>query len=674
MATNALIHETSPYLLQHAHNPVDWHAWNDQVLQAAVAADRMLLISIGYAACHWCHVMEHECFEDPAVAEIMNRYFVCIKVDREERPDVDQVYMNAAYLINGSGGWPLNALALPDGRPFFAGTYFPRQRWLEVLQYFAGLYAHERDKLEQQAALVTRGIREIECVPKSSARPEFSAQDLQEASAALLRRVDFERGGTQSTIKFPMPSIWQFLLQHYYYTGNTEAARAVNTTLRAMADGGIYDHIGGGFSRYSTDPRWHVPHFEKMLYDNAQLLSLYSRAFQVDRQERYREVVAETVAFAERTWRSTRGMFYASLDADSEGDEGKYYCWTRAEIQDILEEDASLFCDVFHITTEGNWEHGLNIPYRSSVSEIPGKNREREAEDPVIRRSKARLLAARDQRVPPGTDDKILTCWNMLMVTGLADAYRAFGEPEYLSLAITCMEESLAGVFSADGSLYRNFKGDVARIQGFLDDYAFSISALISIYQVTFREPYLRRARDLAEYVLQHFFDADSGMFFYTGDEHGMLIARKMELADNVISSSNSEMARNLYDLSVYFEDERYRQLSAQMVINVLEDIHKTPSYYSNWAMALARHAYPSCEIVVTGSGWREELASLQRHYHPGILFAGGEPSDLPLLKDKPPGSETRIYLCRNRTCGLPVATAGEALAQLATLINASPL
>ncbi len=669
MKTNSLIHETSPYLLQHAHNPVDWYAWNDETLAKAKAEDKMMLISIGYAACHWCHVMEHESFEDDGVAGIMNEHFICIKVDREERPDVDQIYMNAAYLINGNGGWPLNALSLPDGRPFFAGTYFPRARWIQVLNYFADLYKHKRSKIEQQAANVAKGINEIEVVPKNEAEIIFSQNDLDEAFSGIMKRVDKERGGTMSTIKFPMPSIWEFLLQYHYFTKNEESLNAINITLQWMASGGIYDQVGGGFSRYATDPKWHVPHFEKMLYDNAQLVSLYSHAFQVTQNQIYHDVVFETIEFIKCELLSPEGLFYSSLDADSEGEEGKYYVWAYDEINTILKDDASLFSEYFDITQEGNWEHGNNIPDCSGTStNIAEKYQLTEKQfSEKIENLKHKLLTERHKRIRPQTDDKILTAWNMLMVSGLIDAYKAFGNQEYFDMAQHCIDICLAKMISSDNSVYRNYKNGKAGIHGFLDDYAFFISALTHFYQVSFKEKYLMKAKDLTEYVLHHFLDESSGMLFYTNEQYSNLIARKMEVADNVIVSSNSEMAKNLFVLSMYFDDRNYVELSTQMTKNVLEDIKKTPSYYSNWAMALALHVTPPYEIAIMGDQWKQKLSVMQQHYLPNAIFAGGKhESKLSLLENKLVDNKTFVYICKNKTCKRPAEEPEEALQQMA--------
>src|SRR5665213_4263343 len=423
MYTNELIHETSPYLLQHAHNPVDWYPWGTKALDKAKKENKMLLISVGYAACHWCHVMEHESYEDTAVANIMNQNFVCIKVDREERPDVDQVYMNAAYLINGSGGWPLNALAMPDGKPFFAGTYFPKQNWIQVLDYFSNLYKTDPKKLEAQAEHLSKGIKDIENVPMNNSAVSFNMKTLDGMFAVFQNSIDMVNGGTRGAMKFPMPDTWEYLLQYHYLSGNNEALKAVETTLDNMANGGIYDQIGGGFSRYATDSLWHTPHFEKMLYDNAQLVSLYSHAFQVTENPLYKRIVYETVGFVKRELTSSKGGFYSSLDADSEGKEGKFYVWTKDEIRNILGNNADLFDEYFGITEKGNWETGENIP-DINMGEKDLEKKYNLTHDALLQKIdslKKLVFEKRKERVRPGTDDKILTSWNALMAKGLID-------------------------------------------------------------------------------------------------------------------------------------------------------------------------------------------------------------------------------------------------------------
>ena len=480
MYTNALINETSPYLLQHAHNPVDWYPWGDAALARAKAENKMLLISVGYAACHWCHVMEHESYEDTVVAKIMNEHFVCIKVDREERPDVDQVYMNAAYLINGSGGWPLNALAMPDGRPFFAGTYFPKANWIKLLEYFSDLYKNEKQKLDDQANNVSKGINDIENVPLNDSQVHFSMDMIDDMFSTFSQRIDKEKGGTKGAMKFPLPSNWEFLLQYHYLSGNADALKYVETTLNQMAQGGIYDQVGGGFSRYATDARWHAPHFEKMLYDNAQLVSLYSHAFQLTKNPLYKRIVYETLAFVNRELTSPEGGFYSSLDADSEGEEGKFYVWTEKEIKDVLGNDAPVFIDYFGVKSDGNWEHDKNIPDINFGDNNVAKKYHLSDEEfeKKVTELKQKLFDARTRRIRPHTDDKILTSWNALMAKGFIDAYQAFGDEAFLAAAKKNVSFLLRNVTTGDNGLYRNYKNGKATIPAFLDDYAFLISTL----------------------------------------------------------------------------------------------------------------------------------------------------------------------------------------------------
>jgi uncharacterized protein len=660
---NSLINETSPYLLQHANNPVNWFGWNEKTLAKAKEENKMLLISIGYAACHWCHVMEHESFENDEVAKVMNENFICIKVDREERPDVDQIYMNAAYLINGNGGWPLNALAMPDGKPFFAGTYFPKENWIRLLEYFAAIYKNEPQKLQDQAENVSKGIRDIEHLPMNTTPVFFSENDLSKMFFLFQKKIDFEYGGTKRGMKFAMPSIWEFLLQYYYFAKSKECLNAVEITLNNMANGGIYDQVGGGFSRYATDAKWHVPHFEKMLYDNAQLVSLYSHAFQVTKNPLYKKVVYETLEFINRELTSPEGGFYSSLDADSEGEEGKYYVWSEKEIKEILKDEASFYLDYYGITEKGNWEENKNIPDANFGKKDFSVNKE--IRQKLISLNKS-LLEEREKRVRPATDDKILTSWNALMAKGFMDAYKAFGEKMFLNSGKRNIDFLLKKIFTGNNSLFRNYKNGKATIHAFLDDYAFFITALIEYYEVSFDESYLQKANALTEYVITHFFDKESGMFLYTNAQFSNLIARKMEVTDNVIPSSNSEMAKNLFLLSQYFDNKDYEEKSIQMIKNVSDDLLKNLGYYSNWAQGMLLQIYPAVEIAIAGKDWEERLRTLQKDYLPNIIYSGGEnEGSLSLLENKLIEGKTMIYVCKNKSCHLPVENVEDALNQI---------
>ena len=667
---NSLINETSPYLLQHANNPVNWFAWNEKTLAKAGEENKMLLISIGYAACHWCHVMEHESFENEEVAKVMNENFICIKVDREERPDVDQVYMNAAYLINGNGGWPLNALAMPDGKPFFAGTYFPKENWIKLLEYFAGIYKNEPDKLKEQAENLSKGIREIEHIPMNMNSVSFSKNDLDKMFFLFQKRIDFEYGGTKGGMKFAMPSIWEFLLQYHYFSKNNQALNAVYITLNYMANAGIYDQIGGGFSRYATDAKWHVPHFEKMLYDNAQLVSLYSHAFQVTQNPLYQKVVYETLRFINRELTSPEGGFYSSLDADSEGEEGKYYVWSEKEINEILKDDGAFYSDYYGITKDGNWEENKNIPDINLSKKDFAHNGALWAVNEEITQKlislNQKLFEEREKRIRPAMDDKILTSWNALMAKGLIDAYRTFGADDFLNSAKENIDFLLKNICTENNSLFRNYKNSKATIHAFLDDYAFFITALIEYYQVSFDEFYLQKACAITEYVVTHFFDSDSGMFLYTDVQYSNLIARKMEVTDNVIPSSNSEMAKNLFLLSQYFDNKEFEKKSVQLIKNVSEDVIKNLGYYSNWAQAMLLQVYPPIEIAIVGKDFHEKLMQVQRKFLPNTIYSGGEKGGtLSLLENKLIEGKTMIYVCKNKSCLLPVENVTDALNQI---------
>jgi uncharacterized protein YyaL (SSP411 family) len=666
--TNELIHETSPYLLQHAHNPVNWYPWGEKAFQKAKEENKLVIISIGYAACHWCHVMEKESFEDVAVAKYMNANFVCIKVDREERPDVDQVYMTAAQLLTGSGGWPLNALALADGKPFFAGTYFPKENWLEMLHYFVDMQNKTPQALIDQAQKVTDGVKNAENVSFVEETSIASITDLNSVFKKWEPRIDFNKGGGYSAPKFPMPANWEYLLQYHHLTNNPKALKAVTATLDNMAFGGIYDQLGGGFSRYSTDEDWLVPHFEKMLYDNAQLVSLYSHAYQSTKNPLYKTIVYETLDFIEKELTAPGGGFYSSLDADSEGEEGKYYVWTAKELSAILGQEAPLFSDYYNSTTNGNWEDKKNILFRKSADATIAKRYKISLEtlDSKIKESRAKLLIARAERVKPRLDDKILTAWNGLMLKGYVAAYRAFDEPAFLSKAIKNANFLAEETITDSNEIMRNYKNNKATIHGLLDDYAFTISAFIELYQATFNEKWLYKAKELNDYAVTHFYDSKSGMFFYTHNNHSNLIARKMEVADNVIPSSNSEMAKNLFFLGLYFDNADYSQKSKQMLTNVQQDVHNNIKYYSNWGRLEMLFIKPPFEIAIVGPSFENARKAFDKKYLPNAIFLGGKTEGtLALLEGKLTKGETVIYVCQNKSCQRPTTDVEEAMKQL---------
>ncbi len=665
---NELVHESSPYLLQHAHNPVNWYPWGEKALKKARDENKMIIISIGYAACHWCHVMEHESFEDTAVARIMNEHFISIKVDREERPDVDQVYMTAAQLITGSGGWPLNALALPDGRPFYAGTYFPKTAWIKMLNYFIDMNNQDPAELVKQATQVTMGIHSAENLTFKAEDKTFTGEDLELQFNKMKTAIDFKKGGPNRAPKFPMPANWEFLMQYYFVSKNLEALKAVTVTLDNMAYGGIYDHLGGGFARYATDANWLVPHFEKMLYDNSQLVGLYSHAFQLTKNPLYKKVVYETLGFVNRELTSPEGGFYSSLDADSEGEEGKYYVWTKEEINDMLGAEAPVFTAFYNIDKDGNWEHGKNIPYRNGSDEaVAEKFNISVAElNNKLNSAKEKLLQFRSKRIKPGLDDKILTSWNGLMLRGYTQAYRAFGDKAFLTAALTNANFILQKMVGAGGEIARNYKNGKTSIHGLLDDYAFTASAFIELYQATFDEKWLIEAKKICDYTLAHFYDEKSGMFFYTHNQYADLISRKMEITDNVIPASNSEMAKNLFIVGQYFYNEEYISKARQMLVNVKDDLQNNISFYSNWGSLEIFFVSPPYEVAILGTESAAMRQKMDENYLPHILFSGGvQEGSLPLLENKLVAGQTTIYVCQDKTCKKPVNEVEKALQQI---------
>ena len=670
---NRLAQETSPYLLQHARNPVDWYPWGPEALARAATEQKPIIVSIGYAACHWCHVMERESFENEHVARVMNEHFVCIKVDREERPDVDQLYMDAVQAMGVQGGWPLNVMLTPAAKPFYGGTYFPPGNWVKLLENIAQAYAGEhRAELDSSAERFTQALQASELEKYGTADDEASPA-IGEAEFKLLvsnlgLRFDQERGGTNRVPKFPMPSIWRFLLRTYHISDSQNILAQVNLTLREMAWGGLYDQVGGGFARYSVDGEWLVPHFEKMLYDNGQLLSLYSEAYQVTREPLYREVVYQTVAWVRRELTNPKGGFYSSLDADSEGAEGKFYVWTREELQHLLGDEEPLAAAYYNCTGVGNWEHGRNILHRKQTDAAFAQAHGLVPDVLVklVHGWQKKLLAARAKRVRPDLDDKVLTGWNALMLSGLLAAYRAFGEEEFLQLTLRNAEFLQANLRQGP-RLYRTWKDNRATINGFLEDYAAVIEAYAGLYEATFEESWLREADTLMAYVLDNFFDPAEQQFFYTDASAEPLIARKKELFDNVIPGSNSMMATNLLRLGRHLENRQYQALASAMLNKVQPLVVQEPQHLTNWASLYVALLRPGAEVAIAGPQAAQFRSQLARHFLPNEVVAGTlATSDLPLLTGRGGTDQTTIYVCRNRACQLPVQSVAAALEQLA--------
>jgi uncharacterized protein YyaL (SSP411 family) len=665
--SNRLILETSPYLLQHAHNPVDWYPWGKEALDKALKDDLPILLSIGYSACHWCHVMEHESFEIKDIADIMNKHFICIKLDREERPDIDQIYMEAVQAMGIPGGWPLNIFLTPDQEPFYGGTYFPPKQWVQLLENIASAFRQNRQALEESAAKFKETLN-IGAVEKYGLNRKNTEKGiLHDAIKNLTGHFDKINGGMAKAPKFPMPVIWNFLLHYCARYPEPELINHLYLTLDKMAHGGIYDQIGGGFARYSVDEKWFAPHFEKMLYDNAQLVSLFALGYSQSGSEKYRTVVYQTIEFLTREMRSQEGAFYSALDADSEGVEGKFYVWDYDEFVETVGKDGDFLVDFYGLTPEGNWESGQNILYcKESLESFATAN----GMDPVWLRNivpeyQEKLMAERHKRIRPGLDNKIICGWNGLMIKALTDAYAVFSEKKFLTLALKCagfLEQSMR----VDNQLYRTYQTKKEMVPAFLEDYASVISGYLGLYQVTFDEKWLYSAQNLMSFALDNFYDQQDSLFYYTDKKSHSLIARKKELFDNVIPSSNSIMASNLLIMGSILDRKSYLDIHHKMIDRVSSLIPPDPAYMSNWATACSFSNFATAEVVIGGEQAEAHRKKLAAHFHPHKIMIGStKESDLSLLKNRIVPNDTKIYVCYNQTCQLPTSDPEVAMQQL---------
>lgn len=664
--TNALINETSPYLLQHAHNPVNWMPWGEEALQKAKNEDKPIIISIGYSSCHWCHVMEHESFEDEEVAAVMNEKFICIKVDREERPDIDQVYMDALNSMGLGGGWPLNAVTTPDGKPFYGGTYFPKDRWIAVLNHLSKTYQDKKDKIQESADenAMRLNFSELKRYGLSDSAVQYNDEGLNEIYKLLSAKFDKNKGGMEGTPKFPMPSLWRFMLRYYQHSNIPDALNQIKITLDKMALGGLYDQVGGGFTRYSTDADWFAPHFEKMLYDNGQLISLYSEAYRVTQSPLYKHTVYQSLGFIKREMTSQEGGFYSALDADSEGEEGKFYTWKKEELDSLIGDDIDLFSEIYSIRPKGNWE-STNILHRNEDNEMLAQKHGMTMSEieSKIEHWNNTLLKVRSTRVRPGLDDKILLGWNAIMLNGYIDAYRTFNEPEFLEAALVnanFIEKKL----KKGKSYFHTYKSGLAKIDAYMDDLAHLCSAYINLYQATFDEAWLWKAKSIADYSIEHYFDREEKMFFYTSNTAEKLIVRKKELFDDVIPGSNSVMAKNLYELSLYFYDDTYSEISTTMSGITASMLFKEPYFLSQWAIYYTLQTSPTAEIAIIGDNIEEYRKEFDEQYIPNAVIAATKTSStIPLLNGRTRlENNTTIYVCFNKTCKLPVTSVEKAL------------
>lgn len=667
---NRLSLETSPYLLQHANNPVDWYPWGPLALEKAKAENKPILVSIGYSACHWCHVMERESFEHDNVAEIMNEYFVCIKVDREERPDVDAVYMDSLQAMGTRGGWPLNVFLLPDTKPFYGVTYLPPQNWVQLLKSVNNAFISHYDDLAKSADgfvenMVQSDIKKYGLTQTST---PYTVDALDEMFEKLKQNFDTLKGGMDRAPKFPMPSIYKFLLRYFDITQNPEALAQIELSLNRIALGGIYDHVGGGWARYSVDDEWFIPHFEKMLYDNAQLLSIFSEAFALTYNTLYAERIYQTVAWLKNEMLSPDGGFYSALDADSEGVEGKFYIWQKNELEQILGEDFNWFSKLYNICQHGNWEHGFNHLHLTNFASETAKAAGIHSEDFENKYQNAldKLAAARTSKIRPGLDDKILASWNGLLIKGLTTAYQATGEESIREMAIKTGRFILERM-TENGKLWHSYKNGKASITAFLEDYAAVIEAYLGLYQITFNPEWLDEATNLCDYTIANFYDASEGFFFFTDTEGETLIARKKELFDNVIPASNSMMAQNLYTLGKMLDRSDYQELSDQMLSKMTKILLADVQWVTNWAALYCQRVTPTAEIVIVGENADEIRKDFDRFFIPNKIIAGTTTqSSLPLLENRTPlNGQTAIYVCYDKTCQLPVTSVKEALEQL---------
>ncbi|MBI3995962.1 MAG: thioredoxin domain-containing protein [Nitrospirae bacterium] len=671
--TNRLIHETSPYLLQHAHNPVDWHPWGEEVLRRAKDEDKPMLLSIGYSACHWCHVMERESFENEATAKIMNEHFVCIKVDREERPDLDEIYMAATVAMNnGHGGWPMTVFLAPDQLPFYAGTYFPpedrygRPGFGSLLSKIAELWKTDRAALLQQGANLTEHLRrQAETIPAQAVGNEA----IDQASTLLAREFDPVHGGFGGAPKFPPSTALSLLLRVHRRTGEPELLKIVRVTLDGMAKGGMYDHIGGGFARYSTDERWLVPHFEKMLYDNALLAKIYLEAYQVTKEPFYKRIAAEILDYEIREMTSPEGGFYSSTDADSEGEEGKFFVWAPDEVKAVLgEEEARRFCAYYDISPEGNWE-GKNIPNTPRPLKQVASRLEVDPETlrVSLESSRIKLYEARKKRIPPGLDDKILTSWNGLVIGAMADGARILGDSRYRAAAERAADFVLKTLRTPDGRLLRTYRAGKAHLNAYLDDYANLCEGLIDLYEAGGPARYLSEAAGLAERILSDFGAEDGGGFYNTSKDHERLILRHREGYDGAVPNANATAAMALARLSSHFNREDFRKAAASAVTAYGAVIDRFARAFCKSLSVADFLLEGPIEIALVGKPGEADYEALRHElgsrYLPNRILAHLDPTvetkkqpALPLLEGKTAvNGKPAVYLCYNFTCLAPI-------------------
>lgn len=682
--TNRLINETSPYLLQHAHNPVDWYAWGDEALERAKQEEKPIIVSIGYAACHWCHVMERESFEDVQTASLMNQYFICIKIDREERPDLDHFFMDALHATSGQGGWPLNMFLTSEAKPFYGGTYFPPQRmhnrisWKELLVQIHEAYQKRRGEINQQADNLIEHLRKSNTLKVNAGdrldmpqQDSFTQEHASKIFANIMGAADQVDGGFGRAPKFPQSYTIQYLLRYHFFTGNRDALQQAELSLKKMMRGGIYDQLGGGFCRYSTDNEWLAPHFEKMTYDNALILLVLSEAFQLTGDQEYARVAAETVGFMQREMTATGGGFYAALDADSEGVEGKFYTWSREEFDEILGDDASIIAALYDVTAEGNWEHVNILRMNKGVEEwADAVGLSAQATMHCLQTAQEKLMAYRSKRTRPATDDKIILGWNALFNQALSKAGQAFGKDEWIAMAESNMAFLLQHFYDAQTDQYlHTHKAGISRYPAFLDDIAYLIQSLLYLYEPTGNLAYLESARSLMGYAMDQFSDEEQVFFYYTPAFQDDILVRKIDIYDGAIPSGNAIMAWNLYRLGLLLDLKDWIKRAAQMLESVAKSAVDYPTSYGIWSNLLLELTQGTHEILVLGDNALSKGKLLLSQYIPNKVFMASASAapNYPLMEGRQGGGEAQIFICRNYACSLPLTSAEEALALVLT-------
>ncbi len=665
--TNRLSKETSPYLLQHAHNPVDWYPWGQEALQLSKEENKPILVSIGYSTCHWCHVMERESFENEEVAAYMNEHFVNIKIDREERPDIDQIYMEAVQMMIGSGGWPLNCFLTPDLEPFYGGTYFPpepnygRASWLQILHGIVNAYHYKYEEIKEQSSRLkdhiegssSRFLNKLKVADASE--NVFTPVKASNMFHSLKDSFDIQFGGFGGAPKFPSTMALKYLLDYHIMMKDEKALEHVELSLTKMIEGGIYDQLGGGFSRYSTDGEWLAPHFEKMLYDNALLVDLLSNVYSQTQNPLYKEAIIETLGWVDREMTSPENGFYSALDADSEGVEGKFYVWSEEEIDEVLGEEAKNIKEYYDVSKEGNWEGHTILRRKTRFNSFSQEIKEK------IQISKQKLFLQREKRIRPSLDDKILLDWNALMISAYCKAFMSLEKEEYKNKAVANLEFLFAHLKNKEG-FFHTYKDGIAKYDAFLDDYAYLIEALLNLYGITFELCYLEEAKRLSEFVIKHFYDSDAKCFYFTTDQQKDILVRKKEFFDNATPSGNATMAMNLRQLSIIYREAEFEKIYKELLWVMSDATERYPLSFSKWANAMLYESLPLVEIAIVGEDCQKLAKDINKWHLPNkVMMASLEDEEgYSLLEGRKEKNRTLIYFCSNYICQQPVTTIKE--------------